>query len=247
MIKSFSHFILENNSNRIDTDVYIRDIISMITSSNQNNIEYSQLGKKEYIDPYYFDLKVYARFTDTPSFQKDPHFKSRQWEELNFNKHGFSIDANFITESSNSIPTLIITLVINPNVNYLKELNFRLVDVLVHEINHMKQIGWNKRAFKAETSSQEERHKSKKDFNYFLLPEEMESMVRGMYYRSKKEGKDINTIFNNYLYPFIEDGFISDKEYDIIFKKWMIYALETYPDINVSISDKKISEIIDSL
>ena len=65
-------------------------------------------------------------------------------------------------------------------------------------------------------------------------------MVRGMYMRSKNTDTPIDIIFNQYLSPFIKQKFITQKEYNIVLKKWIIHSLETYPDAKYTDRVKKI-------
>lgn len=248
MIKSFSDFILENSNSNFDINVFINDILHMLNKADKRNSDYTTLGKKEYIDPYYVDIQLDARFTDTPDFKTDDHFKNLKWEQFNFDNNGFSIDANLFTDDvDNTIPTIIVTIIIDPSAIKMNELKLRLLDILTHETKHLTQIGWNKQQFKAETSSSDVRNNSKKDFNYFLLPEEMEAMVTGMYTRSKKEGANIDILFDKYLTPFIKNGFISTSEYLKVFKAWITYALQKYPDVKLTMDNKEVSKIVDSI
>mgnify|MGYP000326926567 FL=1 len=80
-----------------------------------------------------------------------------------------------------------------------------------------------------------------------MLPDEIESMVIGMYERSKVEGSKLDELFDKYLIPFVTDKKLSEKEYDEVFKVWMIHALENYPDANININNPKVSKIVDSI
>lgn len=248
MIKSFFEYIREDTGDTLDASKYAEDVINMIKSISDQSDSYALAGKKEYTDPYQFDLLVEVKLNPSPNFETDEHFKSLPWEELNFNKYGFSIDANTNIDNKDTIiPNIVITLILDPNRDYLEELKFKLIDIITHEINHINQIGWNRRPFKERPSSNNIRSDSKSDYKYFLLPDEVESMVKGMYERSKEEGVDINMLFDKYLIPFIKNGTITEEEYSEVFKKWLIHALEKYPDVDISFFNPKINKIVHSL
>ena len=80
-----------------------------------------------------------------------------------------------------------------------------------------------------------------------MLPDEIESMVLGMYERSKVEGSNLEDLFDKYLLPFVKDKKLSDNEYDKVFTKWMIHAFENYPDVQINTNDPRVSKIIDSI
>jgi hypothetical protein len=248
MIKSFFEYIKEDKSNNPDTLKCVDDVLNMISELSDPGDSYAVLGKKEYTKPYYFDMTVEARLDSDPDFEKDSHFSKLPWEIFNFNKNGFSIDANtHIDDKESTIPNIIITLLINPALEDKKELRFRLLDIITHEFTHMTQTGWNRNAFKEIPTSFDKRKEAKDNFGYFLLPEEMESMVGGMYKRSKKEGSNLDQLFDNYLFPFVKDNIITKDEYFTVFKKWIEYSLEEYPDAKLNTKDPRISKIINSI
>jgi hypothetical protein len=75
----------------------------------------------------------------------------------------------------------------------------------------------------------------------------VESMVWGMYNRSKEQGVRIDKIFDKYLYPFLMNGNITKEEYNKVLKTWVIHTLENYPDANLSLEDEKIKQIVDRI
>lgn len=248
IVKSFFEYIKEDKSNNPSTLKCVDDVLTMINNLSDPSDSYVTLGKKEYTEPDYFDLIVNARFDSNPDFDNDEYFKTLPWEELNFNKNGFSIDAN--TEINNDdaiIPNIIITILINPNSNYLNELKLRLLDIITHELTHTNQIGWNRLPFKEEPTSMTKRKEAKDNFRYFLLPEEMESMIGGMYERSKIEGSNIDELFIKYLTPFVDDNIINKDQYVEVLKKWLEYVIDEYPDAKLNMNDPFISKIVSSI
>jgi hypothetical protein len=72
-------------------------------------------------------------------------------------------------------------------------------------------------------------------------------MVKGAYYRSKKQGVKIDKVFDKYLYPFIMANRMTKSEYLQVLRAWVTHALENYPDADFSIEDQKISSIINKI
>lgn len=248
MIKSFFEYIKEDNNITQDSWKIVDDILAILSKNDHQNSSYDEIGVLEYTEYPKVDIRIEARYDSSPDFKSDEHFKNLQWEELNFKKNGFSIDANTQIDDKNFVvPNIIITILLNPNVDYLNELRLRLYDIINHELDHSMQTGMNDNPFKANPSDEKLRKESKNNYRYFLLPEEIESMVDGIYERSKEEEIDINILFDKYLMPFVKSGKISNEQYDEIFKKWMIYALEKYPDVDISLNDNRVSKIVNFL
>jgi hypothetical protein len=89
-----------------------------------------------------------------------------------------------------------------------------------------------------------DREDSKKTYKYFILPEEIESMVEGMYVKSKVQHRNLDEIFNDYLSPFIDSKYITQSEYLQVMNTWVTHALELYPDAKFS---NKVKSIINSI
>ena len=250
MLKTFNNYINEESSNDSDSFQYASDIINHIQKVNNTGDSYIEIRGPEYNGIDKFDLVIQLKKTDSPNFETDSHFKDLPWEEINFNKYGYALDANtFIDKEDLIIPKIVITLIINQKKepNLYKELNYKLIDILAHEVNHTKQVGWNRKPFKVRPSSNSDREKSKHAASYFLLPDEIESMVTGMYERSKVEDTNIDDIMDKYLYPFLMDGQINGDEYKKTLETWIKYALENYPDCKLSMDDEKVRKIVQSI
>lgn len=250
MVLSFRDYINESKSGKPDAVRYAKDVVHQISKASSTGGEYIEIRELEYNETDSFDLVIQLKRENSPDFQNDSHFKTLQWEEINFKKYGFAIDANvYIDKKDLILPEIIVTLIINPDLEpkLYKELNYRLIDILSHEVNHLNQVGWNREPFNSRPSSNIDRKKCKKSSSYFLLPDELESYVHGMYTRSIEQGVQIDKIFDKYLFPFLMSGEITKKEYNKVFKEWMIHALENYPDAKMSTEDKKVSQIINSI
>ena len=79
---------------------------------------------------------------------------------------------------------------------------------------------------------------------YFLLPEEIESMVKGMYHQSKAQNIPIDVLFTQHLQPFVDSGFMSQNEMIKIIEKWISNSLKYYPFAKMS---NKYQHIIDNI
>lgn len=252
MIKSFNDFIRDSINENLNSDKFIATLATSLldkikkTASSPSS-EYKKIKSAEFITPLTFDLDLIIKREESPSFKTDSHFKNLPWEKINFDTFGFSIDANtYMDKDEDIVPEIEIVLLLNPNDenSTYSELYFKLVDILAHELHHLTQAGWNRQPFKTYPSSKKNRDAAKHDYKYFLLQDEVESMVSGMYARSKVEKRDLDLIFDQYLLPFIQYKYITTDQYSKIVKIWIKYALENYPEAKFS---SKVKEIVNSI
>ncbi len=249
-IKGFNEFINESESIDVPSLGYSRDVIEILKKTDVNSDSYTEIRKLEYNGDNSFDLVIQVKKISSPNFETDEHFKELQWEEINFKKYGFALDANaHINKTDLIIPEIIITLIINPKrePDLYTELEYKLTDIIAHEVNHTNQIGWNRDPFNIRPSSGADRSNANSSFKYFLLPDEIESMVIGMYKRSKVEGSSLDELFDKYLLPFVKGDKLTGSEYEEVFKVWMIHALENYPDALIDTNNPRVNKIIDSI
>ena len=250
MIKSFFEYINESFSGGLDTTGYAKDVIKITKKLDNSDDSYTEIRELEYNDKNKFDLVIQIKKTENPNFETDSHFNELQWEEINFENYGFAIDANtFIDREDLLIPEIIVTLIIDPSrePDLYKELEFKLVDIIAHELNHTNQIGYNREPFNTRPSAGSIRDDANTSFKYFMLPDEVESIVVGLYTRSKEEGIEIDKLFDKYLIPFVQDNKLTQKEYITIFSEWLKYTLENYPDAELSTSNPIVSKIVNSI
>jgi hypothetical protein len=185
------------------------------------------------------DIKVFIRKDNNPNFSEDPHFNNMKWERHRFKEDGFAIDANTFIEK-NAVPEIQVSIlidpdraVIRPGVDSYDKIYNKLNNLVDHELNHTHQIGINRSPFKTIPSHKDHRDNSNNN-NYFTLPEEIESMVSGMYRQSKLENVPLDNIFDKHLNIYVKDKFITeDQKLDII-HTWIEYALINYPDSSFS-------------
>ncbi len=249
MLKSFIEFINE----MLDQDQkFIRDLslklISKIKSfRSQNEDEYHSFSGMEFDTPYSFSLDLELKKTTDPDFRTDIHFKDLPWEKINFDSLGYAINANtYINHDSNVIPEIKVYLMIDPNKEpfLYSKLFARLLDILTHETNHLGQMGKNETPFNANPSRQEKREDAKKNYKYFLLPDEIESMVEGFKVSSEEQQIPLDQVFKEYLQPFVISKYITQSQYDEVMSTWIKYAIERYPNVKFS---KVAQQIINTL
>lgn len=216
-------------------------------SKKKKSREYTVFGGMEFTEPFMFDLILNVRRDSNPDPNEDSHFDSLTWEEINFKDKGYMLDANTrLNKEEMLVPKIELHIVIDPKrePSCYSELYYKLIDALAHETNHLDQTGINRDYPNVHVSSKEERTHAKKSNAYFLLPEEIESMVTGMYTRSIEEKRPLDLIFYEYLSPFVKTKYISLKEFNETMKTWITHAIERYPDAKFS---PKADQIINSI
>ena len=249
MIKSFLEFVNENvDSNEKFIKSLTLKLIQKIKSLSSDPDEYVTLKGMEFREPYQFDLILNVRKEKGAKVVNDEHFKNLEWEQINYDQLGYSIEASVRTNSGDLLsPEIIIHLIIDPSKepHLYNKLHARLLDILTHETNHIDQFSiFSRDPFSSPPSSQSDRKSAKKNYRYFLLVDEIESMVEGMYASSKQQNLPLDEVFFNYLEPFIKSGYISKNEFLKVFTTWIKFALERYPD---ALFSKKVEKIVNSI
>lgn len=252
-ILGFIEYLNEGSSveisteSRIISEIVDKTMKKVIGSDIPNDSYYKVLDEELHDNSLYFDLRVYLKTSLDPNFNEDPHFKKMKWHKIKFDEDGFAIDANsFISEKD--IPEIEITIIIDanraaimPGKDVYDDLNNRLHEVLYHEITHLNQVGINKDPFNEDPHRHNLRKDSKNSYKYFILPEEIEAMVGGMYRRSKLEDTPLDTIFIDHLKPYLSRKFLNRIQMEAIILIWIKYALENYPGVHFT--DKYINFI----
>jgi len=226
-IKSTAHHLIDK----------IRD------SKNNDSTKYTTFSGMEFTEPFIFDLLLHVRRESNPKLNRDSHFKVLPWESINFKEKGYMIDANTtLNKEELLVPKIEIHIVLDPKLepSSYSDLYYKLVDALAHETNHLDQTGINRDHPNVNVSSQDERKHAKKSNNYFLLPEEIESMIVGMHARSQEEDRALDEIFVEYLRPFLETDYINSHEFQKTMSTWIKKAVELYPDAKFSTKADKI-------
>lgn len=248
-VMSFIQFINESEGAEL---TFIKDIckhlIEKIKDSKQVESDgYIKFSGMEFTNPFAFDLVLNVRREELASTKSDVHFNDLPWEDINFKKKGYMIDASMFTNKKQLIvPRIELHILLNPRKepSCYSELYLRLIDILAHETNHLDQVGLNRDHHNTNVTPQNIRKKAKKSNDYFLLPEEIESMVTGMYTRSEEEGRPLDEIFYEYLKPFVQTKYITPAEFQTTMRTWITHAIERYPEANFS---QKAYQIIKSI
>ncbi len=223
------------------------EVIKLADEFFKKGTSSSVFAGMEFTEPFIFDLILNVRKDTNPILEEDHHFNGLPWEKINFDLLGYSIDANTkMSKSKSKIPKIIVHIILNPKKEpfLYSKLYSRLIDILTHETNHLNQLGINREPFNTQVSSKSKREKAKKSYSYFLLNDEIESMVEGMYESSKEQNIPIDQVFNSYLNPFIESNYITQSEYQQVMKAWVTRAAELYPD---AVFSSKVNHIINSI
>ena len=250
MLMSFRQFV--NESFEDDRSSFIKKLVSNLIdrvkgSRAGRSSDYETFGGMEFSEPFEFDLRLHLRRDPNPDFESDSHFNDLSWEEINFNQKGFAIDANLrINQADLLIPEIDLHIILDPNKepHSYQDLSLRLLDLMVHETNHLDQASRLRSPFNVMVSDQGERNAARKSHHYFLLKDEIESMVEGMLARAKTQDAPLDYIFDDYLRPFVQSEYISPDEYQEVLSTWVKHALQLYPDTRFS---TKVSKIVNSI
>jgi hypothetical protein len=249
MIKSFIEFINESMDQKSQ---FIKDLSQTLieklrTSYLKESTEYTIFSGMEFTEPFTFDLILNVRSDNSPNLEEDSHFNGLPWEKINFDNLGYSIDANTrMSRSKAKIPKIILHIILNPKEEPIlySKLYYRLIDILTHETNHLDQLGLNRTPFNSHVSDKMKRNNAKKTYKYFLLGDEIESMVEGMYASAQAQNVPLDQVFDSYLIPFVQSGYINLAEYAHVMDVWVTRSLELYPDATFS---NKVDHIVNSI
>jgi hypothetical protein len=212
-------------------------------------VKIDKVGKnieEKFASKYYSEVTLGIDFT-ARDLQSQCKEKGLPWEKINFDHLGYCIDANTrMSRSKSKIPKIILHIILNPKEEPIlySKLYYRLIDILTHETNHLDQLGMNRTPFNSHVSDKMERNNAKKSYKYFLLKDEIESMTEGMYASAKAQNIPLDQVFDNYLLPLIQSGYISDQEYNKVIRVWVTRSLELYPDATFS---TKVDHIVNSI
>jgi hypothetical protein len=244
-IKPFLSFIFEEVRLEPVESISI-DILKSLQDSNKTD-QYQTVYSSEHTGDFYFDLDVVARWDSSPIFSRDEHFKELRWEEKNFKDFGYSINAIVdFSPNGSLIPHMNIMILLDPtreDILYPK-LKARLNGIIHHELNHLDQIGLNSSRPYFKTGSPQDRKNAQSNYRYFLLPEEIDSMVDDKIVQAQLENRPVDEIMIEYLTPFLEDGFMTNSELNLVLRAWIELAIQKYPTVNFS---SNVDSIINSI
>jgi hypothetical protein len=167
----------------------------------QVNLGYSKFG----------DLTVHLQIK-----RGSPPMSAPSWERQNFEKYGFSVDANTYVPKKGS-PGIDLQITVNPlsESDSLIDLEHFLLDTIRHEIEHIQTVDRRNPALR-------KTHQS--SYKYFLLNDEIPAAVAGLKLLAKKRGTTLSTEIENYLMPFVKSGFMSDSELAKVKDAWLKHS-----------------------
>lgn len=233
MIKRFSQFIYESKYDTL-TSSYASDVFMFIKKTSGSAINKPTSESFTYSEPIEFDLtvKVVRVINFDPSETSD--FSGLPWETINFEENGFVIDANAYipAESDPTSPEIDLVIYISPDSepSQYRALNFKIVDTIRHELEHLLQKGVNKKTGHIVKTTKKVRDKAQNNYKYFLLPDEIPAMVAGMHASAVKKRVPIDSVFNSYLRPFVSSGVISQSEFEEVMQEWIRFTKKSFPD-----------------
>jgi hypothetical protein len=232
MIKRFSQFIFESKYDSL-ASTFAKDLFGVIKKTAGFKIGKEISKEFEYDTPLEFTLSI--KLVRVKEFEpaKSKDFSGLPWEVINFENKGFAIDANSFIPKANEpeSPEIEIVLYISPDAEpqCYPALNYKLIDNIRHELEHLLQKGVNKRTGHIVNTPNAVRAGAQNTYRYFLLADEIPAMVAGMYASAKKKRVPIDQEFEEYLIPFIETEVISQPEADQVMNSWITFAKKVYP------------------
>lgn len=243
MIRSYFEFISESSGDpKVDfAERLAQQLLTKVKSSRSSrSSEYLEFSGMKFSEPFAFDLNLYVRSGWPKDVRTDLHFENLPWEELNLESKGYAVDA--ITAVKDGRSTIEIYLIVDPEKepHSYRDLYARLADIISHETNHIDQVTDGPGGFNADPTHPKVRDEAKGSFKYFLLGDEIESMVEGMKTRSEIKRIPIDHVFQDYLSPFVRSKYITHDEYLEVMERWIRHAADRYPDAQFSESAQKI-------
>jgi hypothetical protein len=240
---SFNYYINETKNSDLDYLNSVSRNILFELKKIKHSTRYFSLRPIEIETPYPITISInIKKLKNLNDFESDDHFKYISWEKENLKNFGFAIDAELKVEESNYLIEYYIITDLNKEPHQYSDLFNRFFDLLIHEITHIKQL--KQVPHKYQSSDFNIREKSKKSYKYFLLDDEKEAMISGMYIRSKTSGVPLDLIIKQYFKPLIKSNFITKENFKEIFNKWIPFIVSRYPDANLTDSvDKIINKI----
>ena len=136
-------------------------------------------------------------------------------------------ETNASTETKNDSNEVLITIKINPvkEPNIYSKLLGDIKDNLRHELEHISQDSKKTPEDKNNQEDKQIRDKinklGKDKYKYFLLPDEIPAMIKGMKLKAKNDNKPLKDVFDEYLQKFVDDNTITKDQKNLIIKRWL--------------------------
>jgi hypothetical protein len=238
-VQKFKNFIYESKFDSF-SNIIAGEILEIVKGSNMSKRSITR--DLNYDEPVSFFLTLNIARSKTFSPAKSKNFKSLPWETINFERRGFVIDANSYVPGNTEEPEVEMFIVISPDAEpgCYETLYFKILDNIRHEMEHLLQKGANRQVGHAVTTKRKTRSAAEESYEYFLLPDEIPSMVSGMHLAAVKKRIPIDVEFEDYLLPFIKSGFVTQDEADKVIKVWLDFAIQHFPTVKVSDKYKSI-------
>ena len=147
-----------------------------------------------------------------------------------------------IREESNSLqieasageenPNIQVVIQIDPRFEpqVYRTLYMKLTHDIRHELEHIEQYEKRPEILTPVEERKAINRNPKRTIDYFLMPEEIEAMVSGMYNRAKKEKRTLDSIFREYLGYYVNEKLITTSQEKQVISKWKEYANKRFPE-----------------
>lgn len=235
IIKEFLRFIYESKYD-LFSETVASEVLEIIKQGKDGSVKKRICKSTTYDEPVSFELTVTITRSLKFSASKKTGFNEVPWEEINFRNNGFSIDSNSFIPVDASEPDVEISILINPETepDCYQLIYFKLLDAIRHELEHLLQKGLNRNTQHTGSEVDKERKAAASSYRYFLLPDEIPSMVSGMRLSAEKKGTPIDQEFSDYLIPILQGGFITQDQFDFVIKTWLTFTIKHFPDTKIS-------------
>lgn len=141
-------------------------------------------------------------------------------------KGAFFIDGS--AEADEDYPSIEVNIAIHPEdgEKILSKIQPVLRDLVRHEIEHLthgrgsaalkpSKVMRGDKAARVKIRGNEENY-----YKYYLLPKEVDANIHGLYSKAKTMKKPYQDVVDDYLDSLVDDGVISKKNRELIYKTW---------------------------
>lgn len=248
---TYSEYLFEHANQSKEMEQLVKTLadlsISTIHRSDSTQGEYLRAQELEITEPFLdVDFRLILRKEPSLELLDDPYFSKMKWQHVKLGQNGYVVTGNtFMTDGN--IPDVEIVVVLDTDKidsDGYRKMYHKLINTISHELNHLNQKGWNRDYDNVNPSEKSHRQANGKKHSYFLMPEEIESMVKGMHQQSISQERPIDQLFDEHLLPFVKSGFMTQSEMIEIIRKWLDHTLTYYPNATLT---HKYKNIIDNI
>lgn len=181
----------------------------------------------DYNTPLEFDLKINVKLANELSANRDLYFKNIPSEVVKFEKYGFAIDGDSFGGDSEDDAEIEISIAVDPSQINSQKFAAKILDVVRHEVEHIVQRGPNfSPEHKVKIPRPLTRETAKSNYKYFILSDEIPAQVRGLEAEAQHSGQTVKACAIDYLDPFLELGFITQEQINIVLNTWKKWAIQ---------------------